>query len=708
MHPIHPRMKKAAAPVVLFGLLVLWAVPRLSAQSREHNLGDFKLRIDAGDDLDSNSLPPTGEWPQDYFRYQNITFYFSGYAIGQWIDSTGVSHEKELTLQGPVSYNKTEPYGIREVRKFEPPVVWVTANGQTQLSSRRFDGTVDPDLPADEMIEVRYKSYPGFDVLKRTYSFSNPFHDDYVICVMRYKCTFDWDQYDGPDTDPTQTMQGVYFVTGYNFQTAEGTYITYSQWYEEGKDDWASYETFTPELATGGRPLQISYGWDGDFGDLEVFEEGGVPFDDTGDPRFAVGEGGSTPMASAEFVSSSYAGWTALHADKSTQDHSDDPNQPVAVDANMSIYDLGWGESVPGFTTLWDWAASGNKQTVEDQSGWPDDPSSVEGEFCYQAFGPYDFNVGDSITIVYAVGANGISRKLAAEKGLEWRDWYRNVEGAAFDDAAKNELLATGKDSLFQTMDRALWAWNNGLNLAAPLPSPDLTVTSGPSLIHLEWNDMGQISDPKTGVPDLDHYNIYRKRGDYLCDTYNEISEDGERLVWEKIAEVPKTETTYVDTNVVRGEPYHYAVTAVDDGTQNTDGPFAGRKLESSKYANRSELAAYAFEPGREGKHDADLVRIVPNPFVSYAKDFNFTGQEYNKLLFVNLPPYCTLRIYTATGDLIKTIQHTSGSADESWDQVTEYNQLIASGVYILQVDEARNLTGGNMDSAIHKFVVIR
>ena len=101
-------------------------------------------------------------------------------------------------------------------------------------------------------------------------------------------------------------------------------------------------------------------------------------------------------------------------------------------------------------------------------------------------------------------------------------------------------------------------------------------------------------------------------------------------------------------------------------------------------------------------------MRVVPNPFVSYAKDFNFTGQEYNKLLFVNLPPYCTLRIYTVTGDLIKTIQHTSGSADESWDQVTEYNQFIASGVYILQVDEARNLTGGKMDSAIHKFVVIR
>jgi len=706
MHQFPHLMKKAATPVVLFGLIALWTVPQLNAQSREHNLGDFKLRIDAGDGLNTNDDDPTGEWPQDYFRYANIVFYCSGYTIGQWIDSTGVSHEKETELTGPVSYNKTEPYGIREVRKFKPPEVWVTANGLTQLSSRRFNGTTDPNLPADEMIEVHYKASPGFDVLKRTYSFSNPFHDDYVICVMRYKCTFDWNQYDGPDTDPTQTMKDVYFITGYNFQTAEGTYITYSQWYEEGKDDWATYETFTPELVEGGRPLQISYGWDGDYGDLTEFEAGGLPFDDTGDPRFATGEGGSTPMASGEFVSSSYGGWTALHVDKSPQDHSDDPNQPVSINANVSVYNSPfWGDSFEGYTSTWDWAASGSKQTVMDQSGWPTDASGVEGEFCFQAFGPYDFNVGDSITIVYAVGVNGISRNLAVEKGLEWRDWYSGVEGATFDDAAKNELLATGKDSLFQTMDRAYWAWNNGLNLATPLPSPNLTVTSGPSVIYLEWENLSEVADPKTGVPDLDHYNIYRKRGDYLSDTYNEIRPDGQHLVWEKIAEVSKTETAYIDSSVVRGEPYHYAVTAVDDGTQNTAGPFAGQKLESSKYANRSELAAYAFEPGKE---NAKSVRVVPNPFVSYAKDFNFTGQEYNKLLFVNLPPYCTLRIYTVTGDLIKTIEHTSGSADDSWDQVTEFNQLIASGVYILQVSDARNLAREKMAGAVEKFVVIR
>jgi hypothetical protein len=698
--------KKGLLFALAWGLFLVWTLfpsAPAEAQSRTHNLGDFMLRIDANDQLNTNDDDPTGEWPQDYFRYGTIVFYNSGHTIGRWVDSTGTEHLKESFIEGPVSYNQTEPYGIKEYRKHEPPEVWVYANGALQLSSRRFNGEVVPTLPSDQMIEQHYKSYPGFDVVKKSYSFSNPNHDDYVIVRNRYLCTFDWDQDPRADTDSTQTMQDVYFIVGYCFQTAGGTFITYSQWYEEGKDDWATYEMYTPQRAAGGREMAVSYGWDGDHPELTAFEEGGAEFDDTGDPRFAVGDGGSTPMPSAEFVSNAYAGFAALHVDTSPTDHSDNISQPVSIIGNINIYNV-WDSDFTGFATIYDWAASGTKQTVEEQSGWPDDAMAQEAEYPFQAFGPYNLSRGDSVVIVYAVGANGISRAAAVEKGLEWRDWYRGVEGATFDDAAKNEFLATGKDSLFETLDRALWAYNRGLNIPDPLPAPDLTVRSGPKCIILEWEDLSDLGDPDTGIPDLDHYNIYRKKGNFLCDTYEEIRDDGVHLVWEKIAEVPKDQTTYTDTVVVRGEPYHYAVTAVDDGSQNTDEIFPGQKLESSRYANRSELAAYAFEPGMD---NSGSVRIVPNPYIVRAGEFNFTGED-NKLLFVNLPPYCTLRIYTVTGDLIKTIEHTNGSADETWDQITESNQLIVSGVYILMVDNAQDITRKSIGGAIEKFVVIR
>ena len=687
----------------VFLSLIMLGSRTLFAQSRTHDMGDFKMRIDAGDAINTNDSDPTGEWPQGYFRYSNIVFYYSGLSVGAWADSLGQVHSKEQFIEGPVSYNRTEPYGIKEYRRHQPPEVWVFSKGQLQLSSQKFNGTVDENLPSDEMIEVHYKMMPGFDVLKRSYSFSNPNHNDYVIVDMKYKCTFDWDDDPEPDTDTNQKISDVYILVGYSFQTAEGTYITYSRWYEEGKDDWATYESTPSTLVPGGRDLMVSYGWDGDDPDINEFEAGGPEFDDTGDPRFAIGSGGATPMPSGEFVSSAYAGFAALHVDNSVTDKTDNPAQPLSIIGNISVYNF-WDTDFPGFASIWDWASSGTRQTVEDQSGWPDDASAQEDEFPFQAFGPYDFSLGDSVEIAYVVGANGISRKLAVEKGLEWRSWYRGEAGATFDNTAKNDLLATGKDSLFQTMDRAYWAYQRGYDIPDPLPSPDLTVESGPNVIYLKWQDMSGEGDPDTGVPDLDHYNIYRKRGAFTMDTYNELNSDGTHLVWEKIAEVSKDVTTYEDHDVVRGEPYHYAVTAVDDGTQNTDGLFPGQPLESSKYNNRSEIAAYAFQPGEP---TSNKVRIVPNPYITKAGDYNFT-EAGDMMLFVNLPPYCTLRIFTVAGDLIKTIDHVSGSADESWDLVTESNQLIASGVYILRVDGAKNIDKKPIPGSIEKFVVVR
>jgi hypothetical protein len=451
--------------------------------------------------------------------------------------------------------------------------------------------------------------------------------------------------------------------------------------------------------------LHLSYAWDGNHPEYTVFPPpGGPDFDDTGDPRFGTGSGGGTELTSGEFISTAYSGFAALHVDTSPGDKTDWTSQPTSVNANLNIYNV-WDSDFHGFTSIWDWAASGSKQTVENQAGWPDDPMGQEAEMAFQSFGPYDMALGDSVEIVYAVGVNGISRQVAIEKGLEWRDWYRGVAGATFDDAAKNDLLATGRDSLIQTLDRALWAANRNLDIPDPLPAPALEVISGPNRIELQWEDLSGVGDFDTGVPDLDSYRIYRKRGNFLVDTYEELNPSGAHLLWEMIAEVPQTQTSYLDTNVVRGEAYHYAVTAVDDGSQNTDGLFPGQKLESSQYANRSEIAAFAFLPGDESPTRS--VRVVPNPYIRKAGEFNFTGAD-NRLLFVNLPPYCTLRIYTATGDLIKTIDHQSGSADERWDQVTESNQFIASGVYILQIDDAEDLNRNKLEGAIEKFVIIR
>ena len=713
MRLIKPREAKTCSIICAVLFLTVFCIPVAQAQfgqaTKTHDLGDFRLLHFSEEDMSTNTddaTDGTGQWPQDVSWSGNVTFQDRIRYVGTWVDQTGATQSK--TSHTGASFIGQEPFVMREVRRAEPPEVWVYADGQMQLSSRRYEGEIDPSLPCDIMIENRYKCAPGFHAVTRSYSFSNPNHDDYVIYETTYKFTGDHDDDPEFEVDVDAGLQDVYFVIGYCLQTAAGTWISYSRWYEEGKDDWVSYEPYTSILVPGGRELAISYQWDGNYLDVTEFEPGNVgpsgEFDDTGDPRWAMGDEGPVNMPSGEFISSAYSGFAVLHADESISVKNDDISQPLSIISNVDIYNL-WDDNFPGHASIYDWAASGTRETVEDNSGWPDDPSDVQGDYPFQAVGPYNFALNDSVTIVHVIGANGISRALSIEKGLEWRDWYRGVSGATFDDAAKNALIATGKDSLFQTFDRALWAWSRNLDIPDPLPAPNLTVTSGPNRIELKWEDLSGVGDVDTGDPDLDHYNIYRKLGSFLVDTDNELREDGTHLVWELIATVPATETTWIDNNVVRGESYHYGVTAVDNGSANTDGIFPGQQLESSKYKNRSIIAAKSFEPGAENTED---VLIVPNPFISGAGDFNFAGIRSNTILFVNLPPFCVLSIYTVTGDLIKTIHHSTGSADDEWDLITESNQFVASGIYLLRVSEAKNLGGENLPDTVEKFVIVR
>ncbi|MCB0271257.1 MAG: hypothetical protein KDH95_24075, partial [Calditrichaeota bacterium] len=60
-------------------------------QTRTHNLGDYKYRVEAGETINTNDVEPTGEWPQDQFRYGTVVFRNSGFAILNWVDENGTT-----------------------------------------------------------------------------------------------------------------------------------------------------------------------------------------------------------------------------------------------------------------------------------------------------------------------------------------------------------------------------------------------------------------------------------------------------------------------------------------------------------------------------------------------------------------------------------------------------------------------------------------
>ncbi len=91
-----------------------------------------------------------------------------------------------------------------------------------------------------------------------------------------------------------------------------------------------------------------------------------------------------------------------------------------------------------------------------------------------------------------------------------------------------------------------------------------------------------------------------------------------------------------------------------------------------------------------QAKSDLDKIRVVPNPFV-VTSGFD-TVRDRHEIHFTRLPLQCTIKIFTLTGELVRTLQHASavtGESIERWDLKTEFGSEVAYGVYLYHVDSA-------------------
>jgi hypothetical protein len=97
---------------------------------------------------------------------------------------------------------------------------------------------------------------------------------------------------------------------------------------------------------------------------------------------------------------------------------------------------------------------------------------------------------------------------------------------------------------------------------------------------------------------------------------------------------------------------------------------------------------------------------VVPNPYIGQAsfepQRYAVSGRGERKIEFRGLPQSCVIRIYTVTGELVKTIEHDGLQGYEPWDLRTKDNLEVAPGLYIFQVD------GPGVGTYIGKFAIVK
>lgn len=634
-------------------------------------------------------------WPAQ-FNFQDVS-------VGKslWIGTTdftdpvsGVTYPYKVVCSGRLFiYLGTEIIAdeLKLIGKYPRSDVYVDALRASRIEYTDEVDEYDPDLPSDRMIYNKFHTAIGISCTRKVYAFTQQYHDNYYIYEYVFKNTGIIDESGEKKLDKTLTDVVFHWQHRYGFA---------GESYREG---WA------PTGASWGlNCINNAIGMDASHpGEFKAVWSRYGPHSSS--PGYAEDVGLPDHTSGTILAGTNYAGVVVLHVDKSPQDNSNASDQPFTSQFMPSDRGAqGIDQFDPNLMTrkYTEFMTAGHPaQTHAEQVGnqfadnWGGDAGGYAAAL---GFGPYDLAPGDSIRIVFAEGVAGImkDRENVREIANKWfndQGPFELPDGSTTTDRNeyKNTWVLSGKDSLFQTFRRAVDNYNSGYNIPQPPPPPqEFFVQSGGNKIALSWSDNAET------WPNFDGYEIYRAEGRFDT-TYQKIFECNRSNVV----------NSFDDVTARRGFNYFYYIVSKDDGSTNVIEP--GVPLRSSKFYTMTNTEAFLTRPPGNSLSE---IRVVPNPYNIRARELQFGVDTPDRLAFYGLPPQCIIRIFTETGTLIETIEHTDGSGDELWHSLTSSRQLVVSGLYIAHFEvtedyyneETGELLYKRGDSAYRKFIIIR
>ncbi len=375
------------------------------------------------------------------------------------------------------------------------------------------------------------------------------------------------------------------------------------------------------------------------------------------------------------------------------------------------------------------------------------------GEALTQGIGPFDLEVGESITVVWVAAAG-----------------FR-FEGIA------------------DAVESARWAWDRGWDVDSALPTPaapDLALESTTEgRARIRWTDVA-------GLRPLDGYKIWRasqyKRTSFLDvgmrlqDRYQEQQEPGTSIeslldpvnpaydafdiftgdiqgsyqpaewgTYDLIATIPADQLSeyrdeangyqfvYVDEDAITGFTYWYYVSAYKEGSfTGPHGPVAGGHIESSNmnrngrndpmapdgqiglgsqwggtYPFANLNAAYPDEgtqayqnmgvpftvvpPVAPDEQVENLITVTPNPYKITGLNDNRNDASSHFISFLNTPEDFTLTIIDVAGQIVYQ-KIVEGALDGrlTWDLFSKDGVEVASGLYLYHIQYGDRVVTGH------------
>ncbi|CAN5593172.1 hypothetical protein BH23BAC4_BH23BAC4_00870 [soil metagenome] len=559
----------------------------------------------------------------------------------------------------------------------------------------------NPLLP-EEWAEATWDTNIGITVTLRTYVWGFPGFNDFIIYDYQFENTgrmvstlvgevvSNTDQF-------VQTLNGVYFALHSGISVSTKSQINFHSdlnAVQAGAFGWqpGTYHDFYH--LSSDRTLAFSYNYNG----------GAAPT--PWDP-YPIKDGEAWRQRfGPELQSPAAFGWLALHADPA---QGSNPNSPapdvLRIDSHKGGTFQGRDLDFEFFTR----AARGEQGIYEFMTtpGMQEQLGNTGNRFNFYtlSYGPYTIPHGSTVRIVLAEIAGVMD--------------YQAVALGDPDGLFPDATIAAIQENAARARQAVSWgrgATVDGIPLAAdvpePPPAPDTDAVNASegtevAAIAVTWDNVAELAtftDGSGGIfydgpQDFDGYRIYRSQDfQFTSDTEAPAFRGA---YWTLIEDIPAGEVSqyfdmeldryrFVDNDVEFGRRYGYYVAAYNNnprpwtsanGTLVTDLP----ELVSGSY-NRSEPANAV-----AGPVDSFDVYAIPNPYVYGDPQRSFGLNDPYRVEFRNLPERATIRIYTVSGDLIRTLRHGPDSRGNlsgtiAWDQKSESGLIVAPGLYIFHV----------------------